>query len=614
LTFPEFRVKLRRIMLRLEVVNASGDEERLEFSTFPVVIGRDGTCEVVLDDQKASRRHCAIESRDGSARLVDLDSRNGTYLNEERVTSVALATGDVIRIGQTRMRIDDLEIEQAISAVACPPGRGASTDGEDDSTAEDSDASEAPVVAEGARERGALEDRVVRSLGRRKLVGAVGAAVVFLLVVAGAVLWFVTEYERQQEEKAKPPVVSASLLEARAQLAELKAEAARRERIDAAFVQRVKDRVEVIGDIDFGDGTRPFQELHSTLRDRLENETSNRIAALVRRRDELIRAGDFRAVLQLVRQEGRSIAAANPIKADVIDALIGSVDRVVAAGIQNLESEADYFESMDLPVEARRVFASALDTFAGTSHVAKIRRLGKDLENRLALAEWRKAKEEEARLGRLAALRERYERSRQPKSASRKDEPTDLEKLLALLRPKLARGVTLADAGSIEPAKVLALAAENLDGKDLLLAARFGYGSELAKESDRLLLKYHGSRGKDGLEADRLASRLLASVRGLEPVPDGGFVYSRRYGWEGAPDLVRRLALADVKRICRKIAAAKNASTLLERFTDAVEVIERPTLAGEGRREVRSAVISSLETLRASSTEKLVKRVQHTAF
>lgn len=591
-------------MLRIEVTNASGGEVVHEFAALPVRIGRDLACEIVLEDSSASRRHCVIEESDGAPRLVDLGSSNGTRLGQERVSSVTLACGDVIRIGHTRIRIVDLEGAEVLSSSAPATGRKpvSSTDAEE----------QAVGSADGRLEPRSDEERVVRSLGRRKLTGAVGAAVVFLLVIAGAVLWFVTERRRQADEKSRPRVIPASLLAARSEIATLRAEVARREFVDAAFVLHVKERAEVVADIDFGDDTRPFRELHSMLRDRLEVETANRLADLVRDRDDLVRARDFGAVLRLVRERGRAIVAANPVKEESIASLIDSVDRVVAAGIEDLRGEVDYFERMDLGDEARRVCERGLETFAGTGHAARIRQIAADLDQRLAAEVSRKARAEEARKRRLDQLRARYARRRE--SAGAEVEASDLEKLLGLLRPKLGADEALARTPSVEPATVLALCKEHLTGEHLLLAARFGYGSELAKQADRLLLGYHGSRGKEGLEADQRASRLLASVRGLESVPPGGFVYSRRHGWESAPDRAGRIAVADVRKLCRKFATVKSVEVLLERFADVVGVVERPALMGTARGEVRSCVIAALGQLRASAAEKLTRRVQHTAF
>lgn len=53
-----------------------------------VVIGRTGA-DVALDDTEVSRSHAALEIRDASFQVVDLDSRNGTIVNGTRIEGPA---------------------------------------------------------------------------------------------------------------------------------------------------------------------------------------------------------------------------------------------------------------------------------------------------------------------------------------------------------------------------------------------------------------------------------------------------------------------------------------------------------------------------------------------
>src|SRR5262249_21328452 len=64
------------------------------------VLGRDASSDVVVADSSISRRHARIAVRRNGATLEDLESKNGTWLGEQRVTSpVALASGDAFRLG-----------------------------------------------------------------------------------------------------------------------------------------------------------------------------------------------------------------------------------------------------------------------------------------------------------------------------------------------------------------------------------------------------------------------------------------------------------------------------------------------------------------------------------
>jgi DNA-binding winged helix-turn-helix (wHTH) protein len=65
------------------------------------VLGREKGVAVVLDAPGVSRRHARIEVKEGRAVLEDLDSKNGTFVNGERLgTARVLEDGDVLRLGK----------------------------------------------------------------------------------------------------------------------------------------------------------------------------------------------------------------------------------------------------------------------------------------------------------------------------------------------------------------------------------------------------------------------------------------------------------------------------------------------------------------------------------
>lgn len=66
-----------------------------------IVLGRKRTCDVIVDDAKSSREHTRVFKEGGSYYIRDLNSSNGTYLNEVRIDKSPLVFGDKIRIGET---------------------------------------------------------------------------------------------------------------------------------------------------------------------------------------------------------------------------------------------------------------------------------------------------------------------------------------------------------------------------------------------------------------------------------------------------------------------------------------------------------------------------------
>jgi DNA-binding winged helix-turn-helix (wHTH) protein len=66
----------------------------------PNLIGRDPEARVWIDSPDVSRRHAQVLVAEATALLEDLGSKNGTHLNDRRISAPAqLADGDVIRIG-----------------------------------------------------------------------------------------------------------------------------------------------------------------------------------------------------------------------------------------------------------------------------------------------------------------------------------------------------------------------------------------------------------------------------------------------------------------------------------------------------------------------------------
>jgi pSer/pThr/pTyr-binding forkhead associated (FHA) protein len=77
-----------------------------EIGDVPITIGRDPECDLFFADKKLSRKHARVERHGESFRLIDLESRNGTWVNDERVEARDLAPGDEIRLGGLRITLE----------------------------------------------------------------------------------------------------------------------------------------------------------------------------------------------------------------------------------------------------------------------------------------------------------------------------------------------------------------------------------------------------------------------------------------------------------------------------------------------------------------------------
>ncbi len=70
--------------------------------TSKITIGRASTCDIVIDDVLVSREHAEIQQIKSVYFIKDLNSRNGTFVNNEKVPAgkyMKLAGNDIIRLG-----------------------------------------------------------------------------------------------------------------------------------------------------------------------------------------------------------------------------------------------------------------------------------------------------------------------------------------------------------------------------------------------------------------------------------------------------------------------------------------------------------------------------------
>jgi diguanylate cyclase (GGDEF)-like protein len=76
--------------------------KRFVLEQSPMRAGRGADSQIVLDGDSVSRRHCHFESRAESWFVVDDGSTNGTYVNDDQISSAhRLDNGDRIKVGPT---------------------------------------------------------------------------------------------------------------------------------------------------------------------------------------------------------------------------------------------------------------------------------------------------------------------------------------------------------------------------------------------------------------------------------------------------------------------------------------------------------------------------------
>mgnify|MGYP001592901085 CR=1 FL=1 len=159
-------------MPRLEVVSdAARRSYDLPVTTGGLLIGRGEDCAIMLADGDLSREHAAIRRSFSATLVVDLDSKNGTKVNGERLRKGSerrLCHGDRIGIGQTVLQFVD-PAEEYLGAVTLHVPREA--------IAEARAPEPPPIPAQRSRGDGAVVRRLLAGL----LILAAAAALVSLL-------------------------------------------------------------------------------------------------------------------------------------------------------------------------------------------------------------------------------------------------------------------------------------------------------------------------------------------------------------------------------------------------------------------------------------------------
>jgi DNA-binding NtrC family response regulator len=70
-----------------------------------LTIGRGEHCEIALEDAAASREHLRLSRTEQGVQVVDLGSRNGTFVGGRRTQTALLEAGGILRIGATIVRV-----------------------------------------------------------------------------------------------------------------------------------------------------------------------------------------------------------------------------------------------------------------------------------------------------------------------------------------------------------------------------------------------------------------------------------------------------------------------------------------------------------------------------
>jgi predicted component of type VI protein secretion system len=111
--------------MKVRLVVAQGPHKGKEIpvsSSSKFVIGRSSECQLRPASQAISKKHCILQIRDGKCFVEDLNSTNGTFINEKQLTGEGeLQDGDVLKIGPLDFLVKFIEKSAAAPAPTPAP-------------------------------------------------------------------------------------------------------------------------------------------------------------------------------------------------------------------------------------------------------------------------------------------------------------------------------------------------------------------------------------------------------------------------------------------------------------------------------------------------------------
>ena len=93
-------------MTKLVILTQSLAGRSHELNADRTTIGRVEDNAFQIAEQSVSSHHCEVLLRGGDVVIKDLDSTNGTFINDERITEGVLKLGQTLRLGQVELRLE----------------------------------------------------------------------------------------------------------------------------------------------------------------------------------------------------------------------------------------------------------------------------------------------------------------------------------------------------------------------------------------------------------------------------------------------------------------------------------------------------------------------------
>lgn len=121
----ETEVEQKPLVARLVFTEGPRKGDEIPIEAFEIILGRSRKADIFIDDEKLSRQHSKIVRSGLGYRLLDLSSRNGTFVNGMRILEHPLTSFDVIELGDSKIKFLILDMglhDPKIGGALVQPG------------------------------------------------------------------------------------------------------------------------------------------------------------------------------------------------------------------------------------------------------------------------------------------------------------------------------------------------------------------------------------------------------------------------------------------------------------------------------------------------------------
>jgi hypothetical protein len=623
-------------MIRV-IVKCGGETRELTLTDTESVIGRAAECQIKITDLKSSRRHAKIQKVDNAYHVVDLESGNGTRVNGQSVGSFVLAKGDAIQIGETTITVTEMDVPDparapvdVVEKAPVPVEKKLDVKNKIEGVKKAiSEAREAAVEP--------VHQKILKKLaGAAALIIAAIGVYLLVMAVKDNHATRLTDNARKAPEK-QPGAVTFEEAE--------KAFASFKQKADAA--PRVTDELLAEGQAlstkyydvyraKVGDTQMtPFDQLVQTLVTRRAELFAALFADVSTKVDDAIRArryGEAIGVLAEFRKTAdSSYEDSVRSKVELIEAQIDEDWKAVVARGESLEGAARFADA----ALHWRIHGSR---FLGTRHYLAIEGKPEALLEQAKLAELarnRPAKDpvtpakdpvtptkdpvpvtpaKPVEVSGLAALL--VEPINAGKLTGRTFKFADDKRAMPLSADKEKVTVKVGDTqeqvvwGGVPASAIFEMAKTVLRDDDLLAVAAYGYQNGLAAEADKLLERYVSA---DRKERQPKADEVLARARGLRSVPDGGYTWDAKLGWEDKAQKDNRLAREEGEKLAKDLANAKDLKKVDSALARLSEWAGNPAIAQPVRDSIKIATVDALKANKAARLKDIQTKARTAA-